>query len=318
MFSRIWLLIKCSFQIWSAAHASRMSAALAYFTMLSVAPLVLIAVAIAGYVFDDQLAEQQVVEQVATFTTPEIAATVAGLIENAKRPATGLLAGSISLVVLFFAASAVFTQLQFTLNQIWQVTPRHKFLNTLLMRLFGVSMVFGVGLSLMASLVLKTMLTTVNGYVDSNYPDSLSWLHFADRGVMYLLVPLILSLLFWLVPMVKIRWVDVLPAALLTAVLFNVSRNGIELYLKFSTTSEVYGAAGSLVVMLIWVYINGLVVFYGAAFSRSWAETFGSRRDRAQRSSRRKAKRDRVSSGSGAKDLAVSAVDESKTSGPAN
>lgn len=253
-----------------------MSAALAYFTMLSVAPLVLIAIAIAGYVFDDQLAEKQVVDQVAIFTTPEIAKTVAGLIQNAKRPSSGLVASSLSLVVLFFAASAVFTQLQFTLNEIWEVAPRHKFLNTLRMRLFGVAMVFCVGLSLLASLVLKTMLTTVSGYMGADYPGALSWLHFADRSVMYLLVPLVLSLLFWLVPMARIRWTDVLPAALLTSVLVNVSRNAIEMYLKFSTTSEVYGAAGSLVVMLIWVYINGLVLFYGAAFSRSWAETFGS------------------------------------------
>ena len=283
MFSQIWRLFKCSFQIWLAAHASRMSAALAYFTMLSMAPLVLIAIAIAGYVFDNQLAEQQIVDQVAMYTTPEIANTIAGLIQNAKHPGTGLLASTISFAILFCAGSAVFTQLQFTLNEIWQVTPRHNFLNKIQMRLFGVSMVFGVGLSLLASLVLKTMLTTINGYLSDNYPDSLSWLHIADRGVMYLLVPLVLSLLFWLVPMTKIRWTDVLLAALLTSVLINVSRNAIELYLKFSTTSEVYGAAGSLVVMLIWIYINGLVVFYGAAFSRSWAETFGSRRNQMQR-----------------------------------
>ena len=278
MLSRFWRLFRYSFQIWSAAHASRMSAALAYFTMLSVAPLVLIAIAIAGYVFDDQLGEKQVVDQVAIFTTPEIAKTVAGLIQNAKRPSSGLVASSLSLVVLFFAASAVFTQLQFTLNAIWEVSPRHKFLNSLQMRLFGVAMVFCVGLSLLASLVLKTMLTTVSGYMGADYPGALSWLHFADRSVMYLLVPLVLSLLFWLVPMAKIRWTDVVPAALLTSVMVNVSRNAIEMYLKFSTTSEVYGAAGSLVVMLIWVYINGLVVFYGAAFSRSWTETFGSLR----------------------------------------
>ncbi len=278
MFFRIWRLFKCSFQIWLAAHASRMSAALAYFTMLSMAPLVLIAIAIAGYVFDDQLAEQQIVDQVAVFTTPEIANTIAGLIHNAQRPTTGLLASTVSLVILFWASSAVFNQLQFTLNEIWQVSPRHKLLNTLWMRLFGVLMVFGVGLSLLASLVLKTMLTTVNGFMGDNYPGSVSWLHIADRSVMYFIVTLVLSLLFWLVPMTKIRWTDVVPAALLTSVLVNISRNAIEMYLKFSTTSEVYGAAGSLVVMLIWVYINGLVVFYGAAFSRSWAETFGSRR----------------------------------------
>ena len=279
MLFRFWRLLKGSFQIWIAAHASRMSAALAYFTMLSMAPLILIAIAIAGYVFDDQLAEEQIVKQVEIFTSSaEIANTVAGLIQNAKRPATGIVAGTISLIILFWASSAVFTQLQLTLNQIWKVKPKHRFLNTLRMRLFGLTMVFGVGLSLLASLVLKTMLTTVNGYMGDK-SGSVSWLHLADRGVMYLVVPLVLSLLFWLVPMTKIRWTDVIPAALLTSVLVNISRNAIEVYLKFSTTSEVYGAAGSLVVMLIWVYINGLVLFYGAAFSRAWAETFGSRRE---------------------------------------
>ena len=252
-----------------------MSAALTYFTMLSLAPLLVMAIAIAGFVFGDKMAEAEIVELAARFTTEEIAGTIANLIKNASRPATGIVAGSISVVVLLFGASGVFSQLHDTFNDVWQVPIENRsgMLFTIQQRLIGISMVLVAGVLLLASNVLSTVLSTIA----ESYPKTISWLNLADRGVSYLLMPLVISLMYWLIPSTRIAYRDVIPAAMLTAILVSLSRHLIQMYLKFSTTSEVYGAAGSLVVLLVWVYMTGLVVFQGAAFCRAWAENFGSR-----------------------------------------
>jgi membrane protein len=252
-----------------------MSAALAYFTMLSLAPLLIMAIAIAGFVFGNKMAEAEIIELAARFTTEEIAGIIANLIKNASRPATGIVAGTISVAVLLFGASGVFSQLHDTFNDIWQVPAekRSGILFTIRQRLIGILMVLIAGILLLASNVLSTLLSTIA----ESYPKAISWLNLADRSVSYLLMPFVISLIYWLIPSTKIEYRDVLPAAMLTAILISVSRYLIQLYLQFSKTSEVYGAAGSLVVLLVWVYMTGLVVFYGAAFCRAWAEIFGSR-----------------------------------------
>jgi membrane protein len=131
----------------------------------------------------------------------------------------------------------------------------------------------------LTTLAISTAVATISSLFTDVHPGWKTWLAIADRSVSFFLMPLILFLLFWLIPQAKVCWRDVWPAAMLTALLLSLSRYLIEFYLKFSTTSEVYGAAGSLVVLLIWIYISGLVLFYGAAFSRAWSETFGSRQD---------------------------------------
>lgn len=281
MIKRIWRLIASSFTIWGNANASRMAAALAYYTMLSLAPLLMIAIAIAGYVFDSHLAQNEIIKQVKLVTTPEIADTVAGLIQNAAEPKTGIVAGSISLCVLVFGASGVFTQLSETFNDIWGVSAESRggWLFAIEKRLLGVGMVLIAGLGLLGALAIDSAVAYINQLVEGAYPKAVTWLSLADRSLSYLLMPFIFSVMFWFFPSTKIKWRDVWPAGILTALLIVASRYLISFYLDFSTASEVYGAAGSLVVLLIWVYMTGLVIFYGASFSHAWAKTFGSRSD---------------------------------------
>ncbi len=278
MFSRIWKLISSSFAIWGKARASLMSAAMTYFTMLSLAPLLVIAIAIAGLFYGDRIAQEEIIDQVTRYTTERVAGTVAELIANTSRPESGLVAGGISIVILVFAASGVFSQLQDTFNEIWDVPDeqRQGIWLQVKTRLIGIIMVFVAGVLLVTTLGLSTAIATVSNLFHE-IPSLGLWLEWVDRGVSFLLIPLILALSFWLIPRTKIHWNDVWPAAILTALLLSLSRYLIKLYLEFSTTSEVYGAAGSLVVLLVWIYMGGLVLFYGAAFSRSWTECFGSR-----------------------------------------
>ena len=277
---RIWKLIQKSFVIWGRANSSRMAAALTFFTVLSLAPLLVLAIGLAGFVYGNQVAEQEVIDLVSQFTSDDIAAITGGLIENAtSQPESGLIASTISLVILVFAASGVFSQLHDTFNEIWYVPieDRSGWFFLIRSRIIGIALVFIAGALLLATIVLSTGLETFGTWWAQSYPKILPWIQLADTAVAFLLTPLVLSIFFWQLPVTKIAWGDVWPAGLLTAALIGISRYLIGFYLRFSSTSEAYGAAGSLVVLLIWVYIIALVIFYGAAFSHAWAQVFGSR-----------------------------------------
>ena len=235
-----------------------MAAALTFFTVLSLAPLLVMAIGIAGFVFGSQVAEQEVTELVSQFTTDEIAKITGGLMENASsQPESGLIASTISLVILVFAASGVFSQLHDTFNEIWYVPieDRSGWFFLIRTRVFGIALVFIAGILLLATIILSTGLETFGSWWAEFYPNILPWIYFIDKSVAFLLTPLVLSLFFWILPVTKVEWQDVWPAGLLTAALIGLSRYLIGFYLRFSSTSEAYGGAGSLVVLLIWVYI---------------------------------------------------------------
>lgn len=263
-----------------------MSAAMTYFTMLSLAPLLLIAITISGFIFEPGMVESEIVDKVGLFTTESVAQTVASLITNAtaeqmRRPKTGMVAGGISLFVLIYGASGVFAQLYDTFNQIWHVPIERRtgFRFNIKQRLIGISMVLVVGILLLVATFLDIAVGEVSNFVRETYPTVLTYIHLADRGISFLLLPIVLGLLFWLIPSTSVKFQDMWVAAMLTAFLLAASRYIIDGYLRFSSTSELYGSAGSLVVLLIWVYMTGLVIFYGASFSHAWARTFGSRRN---------------------------------------
>jgi len=280
MFTKIWQLVFESFKIWSDARASQMAAATTYYAMLSLAPTLMISIAIASYIFDGQLAEAEIIEAIREFTTPEIAQTIAGLIQRANLPQSGVVAGTFSVVIFLLGASGVFSQLYDTFNYIWHVDGKKQgFWFGIQKRGIGILMVLLVGLLLIGALVLNSFQAYVTELMDGN-AILLYWLNLADRGVTFLLFPIMFSLLFWFIPATKVRMWDVIPAGILTSMMVLGSRYIIQLYLKFSSTSEVYGAAGSVVVMLIWIYIITMVLFYGASFSHAWSLTFGSRAEK--------------------------------------
>ena len=277
MFSKIWQLVFGSFKIWSDARASQMAAAMTYYTMLSLAPTLTISIAIASYIFDNQLAEAEVLQAIQKLTSDEIARTIAGLIRRAHMSNTGFLAGAFSICIFTFGASRAFSQLFDTFNYIWHVDgTKQGFWFGLQKQGIGILMVLLVGLLLIGALVLNSVQAYVADLVDGQVL-LLSWLNFADRSLTFLLLPIVFSLLFWFVPATKIRLSDVVPAGVLTAMMVLGSRYIIQMYVRFSSTSEVYGAAGSLVVLLIWIYIISMILFFGASFSHAWSITFGSR-----------------------------------------
>lgn len=279
MFEKIFKVVQDSFQIWSKAKASLMAAALTYYTMLSLSPILILAVAIAGRVYGESLVEGELLSQIADFTSAEVANTVKELITNTSQPETGFVASLLSFGVLFFGASGVFTMVSDTFNIIWGVPydDRSGFWYSLQQRLIGVAMVLSVGLLLLASILISTLIAAVGAWTTTMLPAVSGSLYLAERGITFLLVPLIFMGINRGLPNAKMTWWDVMIPSFITAMLVLGSRSLINFYLQFSSTSAVYGAAGSLVVLLAWVYMIGLIVFYGAALCRAFAEQFGSR-----------------------------------------
>ena len=250
-----------------------------FYTILSLAPILMIAVAIAGYYYEGPKVQNGIVEQVELLTDQRTAKVVAGLLKNATQPSSGLVAGTISLLISLLGASGVFSQLYDTFNDIWDVPSEERsgWWFMVQKRLIGIGVVVFVGVLLLGTLVLSSTVAYLESMWSDSYPLLVQWLDLADRGLVYLLMPVIFSVMFWFFPAAPVKWRDVWLAGILTSFLVAGSRYLVAAYLKLSSTSEVYGAAGSVVVLLIWAYIIGLCLFFGASFSHSYAYNLGSK-----------------------------------------
>jgi membrane protein len=262
---------------WSRDSAPRMAAALAYYTTFSVGPLLLISIAVAGVIFDPDAARKEILVQVSGLVGRQGAEAVATVIENAGRDKSGsLIAAILGSVVLLFGASGVFGELQTSLNQIWKVQKKkgRGILGFLKDRFLSFSMVLGIAFILLVSLIVSAALQALEGYVSGWAGDAV--LMRALYGLVSLVVLTgLFALIFKVVPDARTRWGDVWLGASLTALLFTAGKFVIGLYLGKSGVAGKYGAAGSLVVFLIWIYYSAQILFLGAEFTRVWAEMRG-------------------------------------------
>lgn len=262
---------------WSADGAPRMAAALAYYTTFSVGPLLLISIALAGVVFDPDAARREILNQVTGLVGLQGAEAIATVVENAGRNKDGsLFAAIVGGVVLLFGAGGVFGELQASLNHIWRVQKRkgRGIPGYLKDRFFSFTMVMGIAFVLLVSLVVSAALQALEGVVQAWTGDA------AVMKVLYAAASFgvltgLFALIFKGVPDARTRWGDVWLGAAITAALFTLGKFAIGLYLGKSGVAGIYGAAGSLVVFLIWIYYSAQILFLGAEFTRAWAEHRG-------------------------------------------
>lgn len=277
--SVVWSLLKETISDWSDDSAARLAAALAYYTLLSIAPLVVLAVAIAGLAFGEEAARGQISEQIGAVVGEQAAEAVETIARNARAPETGVLSSVLGVIVLLFGASGVFGELQSSLDTIWEVQPKpgRGILGVIKDRFFSFTMVVGVAFLLLVSLVLSTVLAALGRYLSGALPGGAA-LWTALNFVLSLgLITLLFALIFKVVPDAEIRWRDVWVGALVTALLFTVGKLLIGLYLGRSSLVSSYGAAGSIVALVVWVYYSSQIVFLGAEFTQVYARRFGSR-----------------------------------------
>jgi membrane protein len=276
----LWLLTRDAFFQWIDDNPFQMGAALAYYTLFSMAPLFLIAIAVAGLVFGREASQNQIIGAIQDLVGLQSARAIQAIIESAgQRPHSGFLATAAGMILLLIGAGAVVGQLQDSLNAIWRVTPKtgRGIMGFLQDRMVSYSMVLGVGFLLVVSLVVSAVLTAVSGIVGGFLLIDAATAHTFDLLVSFAFITLLFAVIYKFVPDVRIAWSDVWIGAAATSLLFSVGKFLIGYYLGHSTVTSIYGAAGSLVTLLLWVYYSSLMFFFGAELNQVYATRYGSK-----------------------------------------
>lgn len=260
---------------WQADNVFKHSAAVSFYTLFSLAPITIIAVTVMGFFLGKERAGEQLNQQVAQLIGPASAELVQKAAEASQRDSDSLAATVTGIALLLFGATTVFSQLQESLNQIWDVRakPRkHSWVVLVVHRLLSFAMVLVMGFLLLVSLILSTWVTSALGYFKSSLLSSPALLKIADLGIGVVVITILFALLFKVLPDVVVRWRDVVVSAIITSLLFTLGRYGIAFYLSHSTVASVYGTAGSLVALLVWVYYSCAILFYGVELTRAYRE----------------------------------------------
>ena len=276
---QFWRLLKQSFQEWQRDRASLLAAALAYYTALSIAPVLVLVIAIAGFFLGQEAARGEVFAQLQGLMGDQGAEAVQSMLENANDRSSGLIATVISLGLLIFSASGVFNHLRESLNLIWNVSHANQggVKQVLKQRILSFSMIPVIGFLLMVSLGLSAVLSSLSGWVLGPLQDWLPILRIINFAVSFGVITLLFALIYKVLPDAEVSWGDVWIGAAATALLFTIGKWGIGLYLGNSSTASAYGAAGSFVVLLLWIYYSAQILFFGAEFTQVYANRYGSR-----------------------------------------
>lgn len=271
-----WQLLKTTVQEFIADEVSQLAAALSYYTAVSIAPLLVLVVVIVGLFLGEQAAQSRLLAQLQGAIGTEGAQFLQTVLENAEQPTLGSIAGILSFLVLLWGATNVFSQLQISLNRIWDVEkPSSEGLwRTIRARFLSFTMVLGIAFLLLVSLVLSASLAALSEWGDGMLPGA-SWVWQILNLVVSLgVVTLLFAAIYQVLPDVEIAWRDVWLGAAVTALLFTLGKSLLAWYL--ANAGSVYGVFGSLVVFLLWVYYSAQILFLGAEFTQVYARYYGS------------------------------------------
>lgn len=271
--SKIWEMLKTVFSQWLADEPFQEAAALAYYTIFSSAPLLLIAIAIAGFAFGQEAARNQVLESIQDLIGYESARTIQELIRNAGTRGTGFWATASGTLLLLLGAGGVVGQLQYSLNKIFRVTAQAKasWMHTLRARFLSFALILGVGFLLLVSLIVTAVLSAVNHFFSGVLPGGELLWHFIDIVVSFGFITVLFALIYKILPDIVVPWKNVWLGAAMTSLLFSLGKLAIGIYLGHSSVASTYGAAGSLVTLLVWVYYSALIFFFGAELTQYYS-----------------------------------------------
>lgn len=279
-FRTFFKLLKETVIEWQKHRASQLAAALAYYTVFSLAPLLIITIAIAGSIFGEAAARQEIIVQIQYLIGDSGTEVIETILNNASQPKIKGLASLISVAVLLIGASGVFAQLQDAFNQIWNVTdqPQGGITELIKKRLLSFFMVFMIGFLLLTSLIISTLLSAINNFGSNLFPSFAQIWNSFNFLFSFTVITLLFALLYKYVPDVPITWKDVRLGAILTALLFILGKEILGMYLSSNSFSSPYGAAGSLIVVLAWVYYTAQILLFGAEFTQVYAKRYGSKK----------------------------------------
>jgi len=274
----LWGLLKETATAWDEDNVARLAASLAYYTLLSIAPLIILAVAVTGLAFGEEAARQHISGELAGVVGSGAAVAIQSIAENARTPGSGVLGIAVGLTVLLFGASGVFGELQSALNTVWGIAPKpgRGIWGLVKDRFFSFTLVLGVAFLLLVSLVVSAGLTWVGQVFESSLPGGALLWQVVNFCLSLAVVTALFAVMFKKLPDVEVRWRDVWVGAAVTAGLFTLGKFGLGLYLGGAGVASAYGAAGSIVALVIWVYYSAQVLLVGAEFTEAYARHFGS------------------------------------------
>lgn len=276
---KMWKLLKQIFKEYNEDKVPRLAAALAYYTVFSIPPLLVIAIAIVGLFFERSNAQDAILKQISTLIGAQGSDAIGTILMSTEDPEGGLIATIIGVVLLLLGASGVFGQFQDSLNTIWEVQPKPgQGIGAMIKkRFFTFSMVLGVGFLLLVSMLITTLLASLGGIISGFLPGSPLLLQIVNFVVGFLLVTILFALIFRYVPDAKIAWKDVWLGAAVTTLLFTIGKEVIGLYLGNSNVGSTFGIFASLIVLLIWVYYSAQIMLIGAEFTHVYTNMYGSK-----------------------------------------
>jgi membrane protein len=277
----LWKVITRAVAGWWGDNVPRLGASLSYYTLFALAPVLVVAIAIAGLVFGPEAVRGEIVVQIRGLVGEQGAVAVQAMLEGASKESESTLATVLGLITLFIGATGAFLELQTALNGIWRVKPKeggHWLTELLVQRLISFGLVVAVGFLLLVSLLVSAALAALHRYMGYRFPDLAEVWQGANVLVSFGVVTLLFAMVYRVLPDVKLGWRDVWLGAIVTSLLFTIGKFLIGLYLGTSGLASTYGAAGSVVVLLVWVYYSSQIVLLGAEFTRAWVEVNGERR----------------------------------------
>jgi membrane protein len=273
-------LLKEAFNEWKEDDALQLGAALAYYTIFSIAPMLLIVIAIIGLIYGREAVEGQIVGQIQDLVGRRGAEAVQTMLANIGRDrGSGIWATVAGVATILFGATGVFVQLQASLNHIWEVEVRKDqgVKGLVRARLAAFGMLLGIGFLLLVSLIVSTAVAALGAYANRLFPGAETLIKLLSFALSFGLATLLFAMIYRFLPDVRIQWRDVWTGAAVTALLFAIGKYLIGLYLGNSSVASTYGAAGSLVILLLWIYYSTQILFFGAELTQVWARHHGTR-----------------------------------------
>lgn len=279
---KIWVMVKATFSSWLADYAPSMGAALAYYTMFSIAPLLLIVISTAGLVFGEEAVRGEIFGQLRGLMGDQGAQAIQDLLESVSEPKLGTASVIIGTVLLLIGATTVFSELQDAFDRIWKAPPEGNkeasWWKVIRVRLLSLSIILGIGFLMIVSLIFSAAMAALGKWWGPLF-EGLGILEVVNFVFSYILMTVIFALFYKFMPRVKVKWRDVWAGATVTAFLFTVGKLLIGFYIGTSAVTSGFGAAGSLVVVLVWVYYSAQIFLLGVEFTQIYCHRHGSRSD---------------------------------------
>jgi len=267
----VWALLKDTVSLWLSKHAFQFAGAMAFYTVFSLAPLMILLVSAAGFFFGEEVARGELTTQIESLVGPQAAEALEGAVERSNMERSGILPTLLGFLALLFGATTVFAQTQAALNHLWDVRAqpsRSGILNFIRTRLLSLSLILVIGFLLLVSFVLSVVIGVVVRFAADWIPVPNLLAITADLALSLVVVTLLFAVVYKVLPDVHLGWRDMWKGAFAAAALFTVGQFAISYYLTRTAPGSAYGAAGSLVIVLMWVYYSSLILLLGAAFTR--------------------------------------------------